>query len=507
MGSVIIQVLIESDIMNNSDVLLILPAGGYYAERWKAGSLMPPLGLFYLAAVLEQNGFRVAIIDAHLEGLTIKDVVARAAEINPKVIGLSFATDNRFPAFSTVEALKQRLPQTPLVLGGPHPSLTAEDTLKHIAEVDYIVRGEGEIVFVKLLQGILGDPGSIGGIPGISWRRDGVPVHNPRQELITDLDTLPFPARHLHPFDKYNLMMDVPGTGLARGGTILAARGCPFSCNFCSSSEMWGRKVRMRTPANVVAEILEVRDRYGAQALWFLDDVFAIRKQHALDLCRAFTDAGIGMPFICEVRVDIVDLELLKIMKDAGCYCVGFGVESGSQRLIDQIVNKKIKIEQVKRVRDWCAELDILSNPFFIYSHPEETQEDLDQTLDLIRTWPKKSWIGLKLLHVYPGTEVERIARRKGILPLDFSWSKPVGKNVETMPSTQGDVPIFRDKLTWEQLGGAMAEWVRMRNYPVWKKIPGMLKDIRRPHDILRYLTLAYSYFLGSFKKKRRTDY
>ena len=213
------------------------------------------------------------------------------------------------------------------------------------------------------------------------------------------------------------------------------------------------------------------------------------------------------MPFICEIRVDIVDLELLKILKDAGCYCVGFGVESGSQRLIDQIVNKKIKIEQVKRVRDWCAELDIISNPFFIYSHPEETQEDLDQTLDLIRTWPKKSWIGLKLLHVYPGTEVERIARRKGILPLDFSWSKPVGKNVETLPSTQGDVPIFRDKLTWEQLGGAMAEWVRMRNYPVWKKIPGMLKDIRSPRDVLRYLALAYSYFLGSFKKKRRTDY
>ena len=230
--------------MNNSDVLLILPPGGYYAERWKAGSLQPPLGLFYLAAVLEQNGYRVAIIDAHLEGLTVKGVVARTAEINPKVIGLSFATDNRFPAFATIEALKQHFPQTPLVLGGPHPSLTAEDTLTHIKGVDYIVRGEGEVVFVKLLQGIFGDPSSIAGIPGVSWRKDGVPVHNPRQELIADLDTLPFPARHLHPFDKYNLMMDVPGVGLVRGATMLAARGCPFSCNFCSSSEMWGRRVR-----------------------------------------------------------------------------------------------------------------------------------------------------------------------------------------------------------------------------------------------------------------------
>jgi radical SAM superfamily enzyme YgiQ (UPF0313 family) len=491
--------------MNNSDVLLILPPGGYYAERWKAGSLMPPLGLFYLAAVLEQNNFRVAIIDAHLEQLTVKGVVARTVEINPKVIGVSFSTDNRFPAFATIEALKSSLPRTPLVLGGPHPSLTAEDTLTHIAGVDYIVRGEGELVFVRLLHAILENPGSISEIPGVSFRQNGVVVHNPRQELITDLDTLPFPARHLHPFDKYNLMMDVPGKGPVRGATMLAARGCPFSCNFCSSSEMWGRRVRARTPANVVAEILEVRDRYRAEALWFLDDVFAIRSQHALDLCQAFTDAGIKMPFICEIRVDIVDFELLKILKDTGCYCVGFGVESGSQRMIDQILNKKIKIEQVKRVRDWCAELDIISNPFFIYSHPEETQEDLDQTLDLIRTWPKKSWIGLKLLHVYPGTEVERIAYRRGILPPDFSWSKPVDKRVEIMPSTQGDVPIFRDKLTWEQLGGAMAEWVRMRDYPVWKKIPGMLKDIRTPRDILRYLALAYSYFTGSFKKHRQT--
>jgi anaerobic magnesium-protoporphyrin IX monomethyl ester cyclase len=140
--------------------------------------------------------------------------------------------------------------------------------------------------------------------------------------------------------------MDVPGKGPLRRAPMLAARGCPFSCNFCSSSEMWGRRVRARTPANVVAEILEVRDRYGAQALWFLDDVFAIRKQHALDLCHAFTDAGIKMPFICEVRVDIVDFELLKIMKDTGCYCVGFRVESGSQRMIDQILNKRSRLSR-----------------------------------------------------------------------------------------------------------------------------------------------------------------
>lgn len=491
--------------MNRSDVLLILPPGGYYADRWKSGSLQPPLGLFYLAAVLEKSGFRVSILDAHLLGLKIKDVAARAAEINPKIIGVSFCTDNRFSAFAAIEALKQRLPETPLIAGGPHPSLTAQDTLTHIPGVDYIVRGEAEVVLVKLVRALLDNPTSLAEIPGVSWRRDGVPVHNPAQELIANLDTLPFPARHLDPYNQYNFMMDVPGKGRLRGATMLAARGCPFSCNFCSSTEMWGRKTRTRSPENVVAEILEVRDRYGAQALWFLDDVFAVRKQHALDLCSAFADAGIRMPFLCEVRVDMVDFELLQIMKDAGCYCVGFGVETGSQRLIDQVVNKKIKIDQVKRVREWCAQLDLISNPFFIYSHPEETQEDLDQTLDLIRTWPKKSWIGLKLLHVYPGTEVERIALRKGILPPDFSWSKPVDKRVETLPSTQGDVPIFRDKLTWEQLGLAMSEWARMRKFSVWKKIPGMLKDIRSSRDVLRYLALAYSYFTVSFKKKRQT--
>ncbi|MEW6363089.1 MAG: radical SAM protein [Acidobacteriota bacterium] len=478
------------------DVLLILPPGGYYAERWQRGSLQPPLGVLYLGAVLEENGFQVGIIDAHVERLTYAGLAGRVSEVGPKIVGISFCTDNRFEAFQTISEIRKALPKVPLVVGGPHPSLAAQDTLENISGIDYVVQGEGEVSFLKLVRAILGNKEEVSGIAGVSYRKNGNIVHNPGHEFILDLDKVPFPARHLIPWKKYNFTMEVPGRGALRGGTIMASRGCPFTCNFCSSAEMWGRKVRFRTPANIVQEIQLMKEKLGVQALWYLDDVFAIKKQHAMDLCKAMVEAKLDIPWICEIRVDIVDFELLETLKNTGCYCVGFGVESGSQRVLDRVVHKKIKVEKVRQVRDWCQKLGLISNPFFIYSHPDETEEDLRMTLDLIKSFPKESWIGMKLLHIYPGTEVERIAYEKGMLPRDFSWAKPMDKRVEVLPSTQGDVPIFRDKLSWEQLGRAMFEWASIRKYPVWKKIPTVLKDIRSPRDIARYISLAWS-FLG----------
>lgn len=475
------------------DVLLIIPPGGYYAERWQRGSLQPSLGVLYLAGVLEKNGIKVNIIDAHLEGFTFKELTQRVKELNPKIIGISFCTDNRFQAFESAKALKKELPHIPIVAGGPHPSLATQDTLENITEIDYVVKGEGEISFLKLVRTILSG-GDIKATQGISYRENGNIINNPSYEFITNLDTIPFPARHLIPWKKYNFSMEVPGMGSVRGATILASRGCPFTCNFCSSSKMWGRKIRSRTPRNIIDEIQHLKKDYNVQAIWFLDDVFAINKQHAIDLCNAIVNAKINLPWLCEIRVDIADFSLLETMKKAGCYCIGFGVESGSQRILDKVVHKKISIEKVKAVRDWCKELDLISNPFFIYSHPDETEEDLKMTLDLIKTWPNKSWVGLKLLHIYPGTEVENIALEKGILPKDFSWSKPLDSRVEVLSSTQGDVPIFRDKLSWEQLGKAMFEWTRIRKYPVFKKIPKILKDIHSIKDLTRYLSIAKSY-------------
>ena len=479
-------------------VVLIVPPGGYYAERWQKGSLMPSLGIGYIAAVLEKNNFDVKIIDARVEGYTQAKLLKILKELNPDIAGLTFTTENRFDAFDTMRRIRETVPNAILVAGGPHVSLAADDTLTHIAELDYVVRGEGEHSFLELLNS-LKDGKGVDDVNGISFRRDGILVNNPPRQLIRDLNEVPFPARHLFPWEKYNFTLEVPGKGKFKAANIMTSRGCPYGCNFCATSNMWGRSCRMRTPENIIEEVELLVDRYRAKAIWIFDDTFTVSKKRIFRFCELLKEKKISIHWFCEIRVDTVTKELLAEMKDAGCFSVGYGVESGSQRIIDEVIKKKIKLDDVKKVTEWCTELGIMTNPFFIFSHPEETMDDIAMTMDMIRNWPKNSSISLSLLHVYPGTPLERVAKEKGIIPVDFSWSVK-DKRVETLPSAQGNVPIFRDKLSWEQISELLFEWAKIQKFPVIKKIPRALKHIRTIGDMKRYMKMFWTYV--AFKSK-----
>lgn len=483
-------------------VVLIVPPGGYYAERWQKGSLMPSLGIGYIASVLEKNNFDVKIIDARVEGYTQAKLIKVLNGLNPDVAGITFTTENRFDAFDTMKKIREAIPNVILVAGGPHVSLAAEDTLLHITELDYIVRGEGEYSFLELLRSLMDGKGPED-VQGISFRKDGRVIHNPPVLLIKNLNEVPFPARHLFPWDKYNFTLEVPGKGNLKAANIMTSRGCPYGCNFCATSNMWGRSCRMRSPENIIEEVELLVDRYRAKAIWIFDDTFTVSKRRVYSFCDLLKNRKLSINWFCEVRVDTVNRDLLATMKDTGCFSVGFGVESGSQRIIDEVIKKKIKLEDVKRVTEWCEELGIMTNPFFIFSHPEETMDDIVMTMDMIRTWPKNSSISLSLLHVYPGTPLERVAKEKGILPEDFSWSVKDNR-VETLPSAQGNVPIFRDKLSWEQISQLLFEWAKIQKFPVVKKIPKAIRHIRSLNDMKRYMKMFWTYV--AFKSKGLTN-
>jgi hypothetical protein len=191
-----------------------------------------------------------------------------------------------------------------------------------------------------------------------------------------------------------------------------------------------------------------------------------------------------------------VDRELLALMRDAGCFCVAFGVESGSQRIIDESVGKRIRIEQVREVVSWCRELGLQYNPFMILSHPGETEDDAHRTMRFIREWQSDGApVSLAIMHIYPGTRIETIAREKGIIPEGFSWtSEDDSRRVPMLPAAQGHVPIFLDKLSWEFLSACMFEWARMRGYSVWKRMPAALRSIRSVSDIKRYWAMLKVY-------------
>ena len=475
-------------------VLLINPPAGYIAARWEESTL-PSLGLGYLAAYLEKNGIECEILDAQVMRLKISNIQGYLRESRPDIVGVTFTTENRFIGFDTIKAARAELPDAITIAGGPHVSAAADDTLRHLPELDLIIRGEGEESLLQLVRQV--ESGSTWeDIPGASYRREKEIINNPPGDFIHDLDSLPFPARHLMPMYKYQYSVDVPGEGKLRALNLMASRGCPFDCSFCASPQMWGRRYRARSPEDVLAEVDELVNKYAAKALWIFDDTFTIQRQRTTAICEGLAEQFPGIKWTCEIRVDTVDRELLADMQKAGCYCVAFGVESGSQRIIDESIGKRIKVEQVHKVVSWCRELKLQYNPFMILSHPDETEEDARKTMRLIHEWKDDgAQVSLAIMHIYPGTRIDTIAREKGILPSDFSWaSKEDAHRVPMLPAAQGDVPIFLDKLSWEFLSGCLFEWAHTQHYSVLKRVPKALMGIRSFSDIKRYWIMLKAY-------------
>jgi radical SAM superfamily enzyme YgiQ (UPF0313 family) len=476
-------------------VILINPPGGYYASRWEETAL-PSLGLGYLASYLQQAGVSCEILDAHALRWNLGDLRRHLKDSRPDIVGVTMTTENRFEGFGAVRAARAALPKAMVIAGGPHVSAAAEDTLSHIPELDIVVRGEGEETLLDLAQGVE----SPGRIPGISHREDGKIVHNPDRPYIKDLDRLPFPARNLMPMEKYGYLADVPGEGKLPAQNIMASRGCPFNCSFCASPKMWGRRYRARSTENVMEEIDELVNRWGARALWVFDDTFTIDRKRTLAICDEIAGKFPFLRWFCEIRVDTVDLELLAAMKRAGCFCVAFGVESGSQRVIDESVGKQIRLEQVRQTMDWCRRLDLMYNPFIILSHPGETEEDARKTMELVRECKADgASVSMAIMHIYPGTRIESIAYEKGILPRDFSWaSRSDARRAPMLPAAQGKVPVFLDQLSWEFLSRCLFEWAEMQKYSVWRRIPKALAGTRSLSDVKRYWTMFRTYIAGA---------
>ena len=472
-------------------IILVVPPGGHLAVRWDEGS-MPFLGLAYVAAALQKNGFEVEILDAFIERFDFDKTVEYLTFKKPEVIGFTFTTENRFDGFRLIKMVKEALPGTATIAGGPHVSLAAEDTLSHLRELDYIVIGEGEKTFPELVNCLAG-ASKISEVRGLAYTKDGQVVVNPARPFVQNLDELPVPAWDLIDFKKYNFFMEVPRAGKLPAANLMTSRGCPFGCNFCSSSLMWGKIIRMHSAERVLAEIKALVVKFGVRALWFFDDTFTIDRARVKKICEMMIEEKLNLKWVAEIRVDTVDYELLKLMKEAGCFMVGFGVESGSQRIIDEVIGKKIKVAQSFKVCEWCQQLGIISNPFLILSHPGETEEDALKTKEFWERWPAGNPVSLAILHIYPGTRLEQLARQRQILPPDFSWSVP-DERIFTLSMVQGNVPIFLDKLSWPFLTELLADWAASQHYPVWKKIPGVLRKIKNWDEFKKYISLGLGY-------------
>jgi anaerobic magnesium-protoporphyrin IX monomethyl ester cyclase len=488
-------------------VQLFVPPGGYFAERWSKGTSMPPLGLLYIGAVMEKEGIDIEIVPADILKMDWRDIKRTVRDGRPDIVGVTSTTENRFQSFELVKLAKKAYPPVLTVMGGPHASMAAEDTLAHIPELDVVVRGEGEETTLELCRALEDrkDTTGIRRVAGISHRMNGEIISNPPRSPILNLDGLPFPAFHLVPFDKYNFKIDVPGEGSLPAVNIMTSRGCPFDCNFCATPINWGRVVRTRSPLNVIREIEARIETYGSRVIYFYDDTFNLSVKRMEDISNLILERKLPIFWQCEIRVDLMSKPLLAKMREAGLFYVSFGVEAGSERVRETVIKKRVRIKDFQNVVAWSKELGIVPNAFFIFSHPTETWEEAQETIRLIEQYEDAVEASIAILHVYPGTPLETTAKEIGLLPADFTWTKKRSPKVITLPTAQGDVPLFVDKLTWAQISELLFRWsFSRRDISIARKIPRVLSKVRSWGDIKRYTIMAFVFLKLRLKKSVR---
>ncbi|WP_287584753.1 radical SAM protein [Candidatus Borrarchaeum sp.] len=418
-------------------------------EDFSGKEQTPPLGLAYLAAVLESNNYDVEIIDSRCERLNFKQFVNKIKKANGDLFGITCYTHARFNVFSTAKLIKMVLPQVSVVVGGPHVFSTDVDTLSSVSEIDIIVRGEGERSFLELVQCVERGE-SLKKVSGITFRQNNKIIATPSADWIANLDDLPMPAWHLLPLEKYNSkvtdesvfgkdFIDIDCLG------VMSSRGCPYRCIYCNNPILWGGFVRFRSPKRVVDELEFLISEYGYEGIDFWDDTINVSPKWTLKLCDEIIRRKLKIVWYCRARVNNLNRTLLMEMVKAGCVSIGLGVESGSPNILKNI-RKGITLAQVHRAVKLCAKFKLLTKIFFMYNLPGETLKDFRSTLalmDKLETYGESIKCLGGITRIYPGTELESIAKRRGILQKNFSWSKPYYNRMNRLLSIDPTIPIF----------------------------------------------------------------
>lgn len=480
-------------------IMLLTPPGRVLREGiFHTATAVPPLGLGYLAAVLDKNKFNTRVVDAFAQKMTFKNTCALLENEKPEIVGVTFTTEKRFDAFALIRAIRKILPSTTIIAGGPHSSLAAEDTLRGIPEIDFIVRGEGEVTFPELVGSL--DGGKITQIDGISYRSGNDIIHNKERDFIEDLDMVPFPDYSQIDLNRYDFTLNVPEKGKKKAASIIANRGCPYGCSFCATTKMWGKRFRARSVTNIINEIAFLMKKYNIDCFWILDDTFTVDKRKVEEFCNEILQRNWGINWYCSIRVDTVDKGLLKLMKKAGLAFVTYGIESGSERIVKEVIGKRITIEKGKQVSEWCKELDIKRRIFFMFSFPDETKEEFALSLSLIKELGGDTT--LSVLRIYPGTRIEALAKERGILPKDFSWTKD-DNEFTFLRFLMGNSPIFLDKFSWFHVFKYLFMWSDMgQGYlKPYSLIPELLKEIKSFKDVYKLCMLGTAFLAYKFEK------
>ena len=347
-------------------VLVSANLAGFHARRDRHSS--PPQGILYLAAALESRGYRVGCRDyqtADVDDLMDVENLAGFLETDAPVLGVGCTSDTLPLVIAATRRFKARHPSTRLILGGHGPSEVAEPLLRAFPHVDVVARGEGEQTLLELMEN---DDTQWHRVLGISYRRGKEVKSNAARPRVKNLDQLPLPAYHHLNWERYERV------------DVETARGCPYACAFCSTSPFFLRRYVPRSLDGIMRELVLLARRYGVREVFFSDDTFVVNRRRVLDLCECLRAANLGIAWGCYARVDLMDEELMEAMARAGCFRLFYGIESGSNAILNQ-VHKGITIEQAEQVVSVSIRYFPKLKLGFIWGLPFETLADFEATL------------------------------------------------------------------------------------------------------------------------------
>ncbi len=420
-----------------------------YGSVSELGNYVQPLGIGYLAAVLRENNFKVSVIDAQLNDFSTEQTVREIKKASPGLVGFTAATAMVLGAVKTVVALKKEL-EVPVVLGGAHVTSIPNDPIVHSC-FDASVIGEGEMTLLELaVRAEKGKTLKDKKTRGIAFRKGKKIVVSKPRPFIDDLDSLPFPARDLFP----PLASYRPTPASCKKtplGSLISSRGCPFKCIYCDRA-IFGNRFRARSPENVLEEIIELKEKYGAREIKFWDDTINFDRKRLVEICKLLVKQKLDLPWSCLARINFIDRETLYWMKKAGCWQVLFGIESGNNAILQRI-KKSLSVSMIEAGVKATKKAGMEVRGSFMLGLPSDTRQTMQQTIDLACRLPLDN-ASFYITTLYPNTELWHYAKKSGEAVMQ-DWDK--------------FSPVDPEKITFVPKGLSAAELKEFQKKAYWQ--------------------------------------
>ncbi|MDD2753506.1 MAG: radical SAM protein [Candidatus Portnoybacteria bacterium] len=402
-------------------ILLIVPPYTNFEGMKESGGHMLSLGLAYIAAYLRsKSDDQIEILDTEVEGLNYDQIKDRIKKYSPDICGFNCPTPTMAHVGRLTALIKQVLPACQVILGGIHPTVMPNESLQETG-ADFAVIGEGEITFYELIEALKQKQTDLSKTPGLAWRIGQKIILNAPREFINDLDALPFPARDLFDLPLY---YSAPTKKVSKENAtpILTSRGCPFNCIHCCSRVVWQGRLRFRSAQNVLAEIEECINKYDLKEFNFFDDTFTANRARVIEICRGLINRRLNISWICFSRANTIDKELAAIMKRAGCQKISFGLESGSQEILN-LMRKNTTLAMARQAVADVANSNIAVHASFMLGNVGETENTIKETLAFAKGLPLDN-ATFFITSPFPGTDLYDIARRLGSINSRTRWEE-----------------------------------------------------------------------------------